>query len=115
MLLSPWNFGVVFSAASNFGACQELAEEQVQEGDVLIKKFVLTKFRHQDVILTTDIPCDAQELRDAFLAIDTGDGQLDAFELEEAARKVAPWRPYWNSRVLLNVAILGINVGIRKY
>jgi len=29
-----------------------------------------------------------QELRDAFLAIDTGDGQLDAFELEEAARKV---------------------------
>jgi len=32
----------------------------------------------------------AQELRDAFLAIDTGDGQLDALELQEAARKVAP-------------------------
>lgn len=29
-----------------------------------------------------------QELRDAFLAIDTGDGQLDALELQEAARKV---------------------------
>ena len=38
MLLSPWNFGVVFSAASIFGAWQELAEEQVQEGDVLIFK-----------------------------------------------------------------------------
>jgi hypothetical protein len=32
----------------------------------------------------------SQELRDAFLAIDTGDGQLDALELQEAARKVAP-------------------------
>ena len=33
-----------------------------------------------------------QELRDAFLAIDTGDGQLDALELQEAARKVVPGR-----------------------
>lgn len=55
------------------------------------RNLVLTKFRNQDVIVTTAIR-DAQELRDAFLAIDTGDGQLDAFELEEAARKVAPWR-----------------------
>lgn len=36
--LGPWNFGDVFSFASNFGACQELAEEQVQEGDLLIFK-----------------------------------------------------------------------------
>ena len=38
LTVSPWNFGDVFSFASNFGACQELAEEQVQEGDVLIFK-----------------------------------------------------------------------------
>lgn len=66
-----------------------------------------------DAIITTAIRRDAQELRDAFLAIDTGDGQLDAFELEEAARKVVPWlalleqqKSFWMT--------LSINVGIRR-
>ena len=56
-----------------------------------LRDFVLTEFMWHDAIITTAILRDAQELRDAFLAIDTGDGQLDAFELEEAARKVVPW------------------------